>query len=163
MPPLNYSKSLFCAVLSLVSPSDRKSCVSFYYSHDAGTYYYGASHPMKPHRFRLIHGLLTSYGVFRKLDVFRPHRSDFGEMTQFHSSDYIEFLRRVTPDNAKDHLHQLQRFNLGPYTDCPVFDGLYDYCQLYSGGSIDGAQRYVLSKQCKQQSTNQVQSERALA
>jgi len=26
--------------------------------------------------------------------------------------------------------------NLGPYTDCPVFDGLYEFCQLYTGGSI---------------------------
>jgi histone deacetylase 1/2 len=96
---------------------------------------------MKPHRFRLTHALLSSYGIFRKLDVFRPHRADFQELTQFHSSDYIEFLKRVSPDNAKDHLHQLQRYNLGPYTDCPVFEGLYDYCQLYAGGSIDGAAR----------------------
>ena len=25
--------------------------------------------------------------------------------------------------------------------DCPVFDGLYDYCRVYTGGSIDGAKR----------------------
>jgi histone deacetylase 1/2 len=28
---------------------------------------------------------------------------------------------------------------MGEFTDCPVFDGLFDYCKLYSGGSIDGA------------------------
>jgi hypothetical protein len=44
----------------------------------------------------------------------------------------------VSPDNAKEFLHQLQKFNLGPYTDCPVFDGLYEFRQLYTGGSIDG-------------------------
>lgn len=31
----------------------------------------------------------------------------------------------------------MQRFNVGE--DCPVFDGLYDFCQLSSGGSIAGA------------------------
>lgn len=36
-------------------------------------------------------------------------------------------------------LHQLQKYNLGPYTDCPVFDGLYDFCQMYAGGTIDAA------------------------
>ena len=62
-------------------------------------------------------------------------------MTQFHTADYIDFLRRVTPDNSKEYMHQLQRFNLGQYTDCPVFDGMYEFCQLYTGGSIDGAMR----------------------
>lgn len=27
----------------------------------------------------------------------------------------------------------------GEFTDCPVFDGLYDFCATYTGCSIDGA------------------------
>ena len=27
------------------------------------------------------------------------------------------------------------------YQDCPILDGLFDYCSLYTGGSLDGAQR----------------------
>ena len=38
-----------------------------------------------------------------------------------------------------DYIRQLQRFNVGE--DCPVFDGLYEYCQLYTSGSIGGAIR----------------------
>lgn len=34
---------------------------------------------------------------------------------------------------------QLQQFNLGE--DCPIFEGLWDFCQLYTGGSIEGAVR----------------------
>jgi acetoin utilization deacetylase AcuC-like enzyme len=30
------------------------------------------------------------------------------------------------------------RFNVG-VEDCPVFDGLFDFCRLYSGASIEGA------------------------
>lgn len=96
---------------------------------------------MKPHRLKMTHALLLSYGLYRKMDVYRPHRADYQELTQFHSTDYVDFLKRVTPENSKENLHQLQKYNLGPYTDCPVFDGLYDFCQMYAGGSIDGAQK----------------------
>ena len=27
----------------------------------------------------------------------------------------------------------MQKYNVGEYTDCPVFDGLYEFCQTYSG------------------------------
>lgn len=30
---------------------------------------------------------------------------------------------------------------MGGCTDCPAFDGLYEYCRLYTGGSVDGAIR----------------------
>jgi histone deacetylase 1/2 len=43
------------------------------------------------------------------------------------------------PDNMADYTRQLQRFNVGE--DCPVFDGLYEFCQLYTSGSIGGAAR----------------------
>jgi len=33
----------------------------------------------------------------------------------------------------------MQKFNLGE--DCPIFDGLFDFCKIYTGGSIDGAVR----------------------
>ena len=49
-------------------------------------------------------------------------------------------LSRVSPINIGtfEESH-LRRFNIGD--DCPIFEGLYDYCRLYSGGSIDGAVR----------------------
>lgn len=28
---------------------------------------------------------------------------------------------------------------MGEYTDCPVFDGLFEFCQMYTGASLDGA------------------------
>ena len=33
-----------------------------------------------------------------------------------------------------DYIRQLQRFNVGE--DCPVFDGLFEFCQMYTSGSI---------------------------
>jgi histone deacetylase 1/2 len=61
------------------------------------------------------------------------------EMSQFHAEDYVDFLSRITPDTQQDHTEQMQRYNLGE--DCPIFDGLFDFCKLYTGGSIDGAVR----------------------
>jgi histone deacetylase 1/2 len=60
-------------------------------------------------------------------------------MTQFHSDEYVEFLRLITPDNQHEHMRQLKRFNCAE--DCPVFDGLFNFCQIYTGGSVGGAVR----------------------
>ena len=43
-----------------------------------------------------------------------------------------------------EYLKQLQRFNLG--FDCPIFDGIFEYCQTYVAGSIGGACRLNESK-----------------
>ncbi|CAI5968193.1 unnamed protein product [Closterium sp. NIES-65] len=59
------------------------------------------------------------------------------QTTMFHSDDYVEFLRTVTPENQHEQLRMLKRFNVGE--DCPVFDGLYQFCQTYTGGSVGGA------------------------
>jgi histone deacetylase 1/2 len=58
-------------------------------------------------------------------------------MTRFHSDDYVDFLKRITPDNMHEYTRQLQKFNVGE--DCPVFDGLFEFCQISAGGSIGGA------------------------
>ena len=51
--------------------------------------------------------------------------------------------RRVTPDNAQQFTETLQRYRLGPDSDCPVFDGMYEFCSLYAGASIDAAKKLV--------------------
>ena len=58
-------------------------------------------------------------------------------MTKYHSDDYIKFLRSIRPDNMSEYSKQMQRFNVGE--DCPVFDGLFEFCQLSTGGSVASA------------------------
>ncbi|TNN83122.1 Histone deacetylase 1 [Liparis tanakae] len=67
----------------------------------------------------------------------RPHKASGEEMTKYHSDDYIKFLRSIRPDNMSEYSKQMQRFNVGE--DCPVFDGLFEFCQLSGGGSVAGA------------------------
>ena len=55
--------------------SQSKSKVCYYYDSDIGNYYYGQGHPMKPHRMRMTHNLLLNYGLYRKMEVYRPHKA----------------------------------------------------------------------------------------
>jgi histone deacetylase 1/2 len=72
-------------------------------------------------------------------ELQRANRATPYEMTQFHTDDYINFLQRVTPENM-DHLRTEQnKFNVG--SDSPVFDGLFDFCGISAGGSMEGAAR----------------------
>ncbi|OWF45041.1 probable histone deacetylase 1-B [Mizuhopecten yessoensis] len=114
-----------------------KKRVCYYYDGDIGNYYYGQGHPMKPHRIRMTHNLILNYGLYRKMEIYRPHKATQEEMTKFHSDDYIKFLRSIRPDNMSEYNKQMQRFNVGE--DCPVFDGMYEFCQLSTGGSVAGA------------------------
>ncbi|CAM9990562.1 unnamed protein product [Scytosiphon promiscuus] len=116
-----------------------KRRVSYFYDAEIGNYHYGQGHPMKPHRVRMTHNLVVNYGLYRQMEVFRPKPISSQHMTRFHSDDYINFLRVITQDNMQHNYTQLQRFNVGE--DCPVFDGLFEFCQLYTSGSIGGAIR----------------------
>lgn len=63
-------------------------------------------------------------------------------MEQFHSADYIQFLRRVQVDDCDKYAEQMVKYNVGN-VDCPIFDGLFSFCQTSVGGSIDGARKLM--------------------
>lgn len=93
---------------------------------------------MKPHRIRMTQSLVVNYGLYKKMQLFRPPRASFDDITKFHTDEYINFLRTVTPGNIAEFAgSKLQKFNVGD--DCPVFDGLYEYCQISAGASIAAA------------------------
>ncbi|CAF3549453.1 unnamed protein product [Rotaria socialis] len=119
-----------------IGPHSRRK-VSYYYDYDVGNYYYGQGHPMKPHRIRMAHNLVLNYGLYRKMEVYRPHKAVADEMTRFHSDEYVKFIQNVGPDNIMEFNKQMQRFNVGE--DCPVFEGVYEFCQISAGGSLAGA------------------------
>ena len=73
---------------------------------------------MKPHRIRMTHNLVLGYGLYQKMQIYvcttppsstmtpahshtktqRPWRATPQQMLKFHSDEYIDFLRTVTPD-----------------------------------------------------------------
>jgi histone deacetylase 1/2 len=111
----------------------------YFYDTDIGNYYYGCNHPMKPHRIRMTHSLLQSYNVLPCLEYIAnpvlPSVED--HFSKFHTDDYVDFLKQVTPENVNDYIDLVVGFNLGE--DCPVFEGMYDFCKKYTTASIIAA------------------------
>uniref|UniRef100_A0A8C9WDR7 Histone deacetylase 2 n=1 Tax=Scleropages formosus TaxID=113540 RepID=A0A8C9WDR7_SCLFO len=102
-----------------------KKKVCYYYDGDIGNYYYGQGHPMKPHRIRMTHNLLLNYGLYRKMEIY-VSLLYFG-IKCFISIPFKSWLK-------------ISLFCKGfTSADCPVFDGLFEFCQLSAGGSAAGA------------------------
>lgn len=120
-------------------PTEDKKRVCYFYDANVGNYHYGPGHPMRPHRIRMCHGLVMNYGLYKKMEIYRAKPANKWEMTQFHTDDYIDFLSRVTPENMEQFQKEQAKFNVGD--DSPVFEGLFEYCGLSAGGSMEGAAR----------------------
>ncbi|KAK9468580.1 hypothetical protein V1512DRAFT_219742 [Lipomyces arxii] len=125
--------------------SSQKQRVAYYYDPDVGNYSYGHGHSMKPHRIRMAHSLVTNYGLYKKMEVYRARPATKREMTRFHTDEYVDFLSRVSPENIATFGSDQLKFNVGD--DCPVYDGLFEFCGISAGGSVDGASR-LNQQQC---------------
>jgi histone deacetylase 1/2 len=142
------------------------SHVSYYYDDAVAQYSYGEGHPMKPYRIRLAHELVSSYQMLPKLHWYKPVKLAREEMVKFHCDDYIDFLAEVRPHHqqllnkaseAKQHgvqqlsdlfstesMETIQKWapafkRYAIDGDCPVFEGLYNFCEISGGGSVGGA------------------------
>lgn len=119
--------------------------VLFYYDDIIGTYNYSSTHPMRPFRVTMTQELVQAYKMTPYLDYFDNticesfYKDGFDKvLTKFHSDDYIDLIKQVTPENKQDYSDQLLRYNFGE--DCPVLDRLYEYCTVYSSASVVTAQ-----------------------
>ncbi|CAH1766395.1 13147_t:CDS:10 [Entrophospora sp. SA101] len=119
---------------SLAEFTKSKRRVVYYYDEDVGNFTYGPGHPMKPHRMRMTHNLVVNYNLFHKMEILTPKRASPRQMTRFHTDEYIDFLHRVTPLNVEELSQQQTRY-------CPIFDGLFEFCSISAGGSIDAANK----------------------
>ncbi|RJE19602.1 histone deacetylase [Aspergillus sclerotialis] len=130
--------------INLNGPNDRNKKIAYFYDSDVGNYAYVSGHPMKPHRIRMTHSLVMNYGLYKKMEIYRAKPASKFEMTQFHTDEYIDFLSKVTPDNMEQFAKEQSRYNVGD--DCPVFDGLFEFCGISAGGSMEGAARLNRNK-----------------
>ncbi|XP_063899874.1 histone deacetylase 3-like [Zophobas morio] len=114
-----------------------KRRVSYFYDPDVPHFHYGSGHPMKPQRLALTNSLVFSYDLYKKMEIYRSYKATERDLTRFHSEEYIDFLKRITPNNIDEFSSSLSRFNIGE--DCPVFSGMYDFFCMSAGASIEGA------------------------
>ncbi|RPD65961.1 histone deacetylase RPD3 [Lentinus tigrinus ALCF2SS1-7] len=115
--------------------------VTYYYDPDVGAYSFGLSHPMKPQRMRITHELLTAYNMLPKMHVLRAKRATAENMARFHTDEYVQFLSKVTPENADKLTHKGTQFLVGE--DNPAFEGVFEFSTISAGGSIAAARRLM--------------------
>ena len=119
-----------------------KTRIAYFYDEEIGNYYYEERHPMKPVRVRMTHELILAYGLHEHLQVFRPRRSTEMEMMRYHTKDLISYLKCLPNENSQQKADYLRKhFDNECIQDVPLFDNLFEYCQITAGGSICAAQR----------------------
>ena len=52
----------------------------------------------------MTHNLLLNYGLYKKMEIYRPHLATETELTRFHSDDYVNFLK-VCPTISASFLY----------------------------------------------------------
>ncbi|KAJ8958111.1 hypothetical protein NQ318_006040 [Aromia moschata] len=107
-------------------PHSRKR-VCYYYDSDIGNYYYGQGHPMKPHRIPAPQG--------------DRRGNDEISLGRLYSILKIDQTGQHVGVQQADAEVQRRR-------GLPVFDGLYEFCQLSAGGSVAAAVK--LNKQASE-------------
>merc|ERR550519_2231740 len=71
------------------------------------------------------------------MKVYRAKKATSRDMAQYHCEDYVNFLEAVTPFNMPTFTKEREHYGVG--ADCPVFDGLFDFCARYTGASLQAA------------------------
>ncbi|MCL7027830.1 hypothetical protein MKW94_006661 [Papaver nudicaule] len=118
--------------LQTVGTDGKKRTVAYFYEPTIGDYSFGVGHPMKPHRVRMAHSLVLDYKLDASMEIITPREATAADIARYHSDDYVAFLSSVSPESLSDGT----RFNVGT-GDCPVFEGLFEFCQASAGGGTD--------------------------
>lgn len=85
-------------------------------------------------RSYMLHSLLNSTGVIKKLVVFPAGQASLEELKIFHSSQYVDFIVNPTAEDEEE---------LGFGYDCPVMERLDDYVRTIAGASLTAAELLV--------------------
>ena len=123
-------------------PDTKPKKAVFIHSKELEDFAYPTEHPFITKRAALTCNKLTSMGLLSgpDRDVAGPLPATREELEAFHTPRYLEALRRAGDgDLDPDALFM----GLGS-SDCPVFEGMYDYSVLACGATLTGA-RLLLS------------------
>lgn len=128
--------------------------VSYLYNDSITNYHFSKEHPMKTKRIKMAHSLIQNYELCDYLTMFQSKEASKDELNLFHDPYYVDYLEKWVT-GKKDELVSTYKddekrkirddtklksiFKVNQSFDCPGFDGLYHFCQLAAGGSIDAA------------------------
>ncbi len=117
----------------------------------------------KRNRSFLIHSLIQSYGIFKKITTVRPEPATMQQISKFHTQSYLDILERLeendgelsesdesdsdtSTDSEEEKVDKLTQHGLD---DCPYFPGVCEYIQNVAGGSISAARIIMAHKDRK--------------
>lgn len=94
----------------------------------------------------LLHDLLSSYKLFDdRLTVVESNDATEEELKYFHSSSYLEFLKKVYEREDLEEFEQ-EQLEFGLCYDCPLLVRMYDLIKAIGGSSLTAAKLLVENK-----------------
>uniref|UniRef100_A0A8D9ASA8 Histone deacetylase 8 n=1 Tax=Cacopsylla melanoneura TaxID=428564 RepID=A0A8D9ASA8_9HEMI len=91
-------------------------------------------------RAKLVFSLIESYSLFNAMTVIKSVPATYEELTEFHSSLYIDTIKDLESQTEED----LEEFGLTG--DCPVLDEMYKFISYVGGGSLTAAKGLISGK-----------------
>lgn len=135
---LTLDENILASILENDIKRPKGYTVSYHGNPEVEKQHFGQTHPMKPWRLTLTNKIVLSYGMHHAMDMYMSRSASRQELEEFHTEDYVQFLQEVNPfEYTHDYLTSTNPHGFGD--DCPAFDGLYRYCALYTGASLDAA------------------------
>lgn len=83
---------------------------------------------------RRLNNLVKSYGLDKHMTLLMPAKATEEQMVVFHYPKYIQFLRKIVPDEVDLYATEMTSFGLSQ--DPPVFDGVNDFASTSTGVSL---------------------------
>lgn len=122
--------------MNIEEPANKR--VSYFFDEEVAMYTFKKGHPMRPLRMKITDELLKVYDVHPKL---RRFDSTFYEMPDevfynFHSEEYIDLLKNISEETMPIYQEQFTRFGFSADCPNPVNSKFYDFCKLYTTGSV---------------------------
>ena len=101
---------------------------AFIYDDAFLAYDFGAAHPLKPVRLRLMYELAKSVGLVGspKVSLVKPTPAETEQVLLFHTRQYVDLVERSS----------IAGRGLLDQGDTPAFKGCFESSKLYVGGSI---------------------------
>ncbi|KAG8223576.1 hypothetical protein J437_LFUL003040 [Ladona fulva] len=86
----------------------------------------------------LVDNLIKAYGLCKYMKISAAEPASYDDLTSFHSSCYIDFLREVNESDDLENVEEEEAdFGLG--YDCPIFENIYNFASWIGGGSLTAA------------------------
>ncbi len=110
---------------------------AFIYTDEFLKFDYGAEHPLKISRLKLVYELIRSYGLLNlpNTQLIKARKATDEELMLFHKKEYLDILRMANSGIEMPHAFF---YGVGS-GDNPIFKGLLDWSRLMTGASLQAA------------------------